>query len=120
MGPLRHAGLALATAAAAMLNGGVLVAILNRRLGGVDWRAIGKSSIRMTIAAVPLVLACVWVAGAQVWTREGEWVAKTVMLMVGIGLSVTGYLAAHALMRSEELDVLWGIVKQKLGKGRGA
>ncbi len=117
MGPLRHAGLALATAVAAMLNGGVLVAILNRRLGGVDWTAIGKSSMRTAIAVVPLVLACVWVAGAQVWVREGEWVAKTVMLAVGIGLSVSGYLGAHALMRSEELDVLWGIVKRRLGKG---
>jgi hypothetical protein len=45
------------------------------------------------------------------------------MLFVGIGLSVTGYLGAHALMRSEELDVLWGMVKSRkasAGKRGGA
>src|SRR3989338_6821902 len=38
MGPLKHAGLALATALASMLNGAILVAVLNLRLGGIDWR----------------------------------------------------------------------------------
>ena len=117
MGPLRHAGLALATALASMLNGLTLVLVLNRRLGGVDWASIGRSAARVLVATVPLVLACLWVAGAAVWTHQGEWMAKTVMLIVAIGLSVTGYVGAHALMRSEELDVIWGIVKAKLRRG---
>ena len=110
---LRHAGLALATALASMLNGAILVAVLNRRLGGIDWRAIGRSAGRDLVALVPLLVACAWVAGAAVWTHPGEWVAKSVMLVVGVGLSVTGYFGTHALMRSEELDVLWGILKRK-------
>ncbi|MEK6526103.1 MAG: murein biosynthesis integral membrane protein MurJ [Nitrospirota bacterium] len=114
MGPLRHAGLALATALAAMLNWGTLVAVLNRRLGGVDWSSVGRSAARVLAAAAPVVLACVWVANLAVWSRQGEWAAKTVMLFVGIGLSVTGYLGAHALMRSEELEVLWRVVKGKV------
>jgi putative peptidoglycan lipid II flippase len=114
MAPLRHAGLALATALAAMLNGVTLVFVLNRRLGGVDWQSVGRSAARVVVATVPLILACLWVAGAAVWTHQGEWMAKTVMLTVAIGLSVTGYLGAHALMRSEELDVIWGIVRTKL------
>lgn len=117
MDHLQHAGLALATALAAMVNVGALVAILNRRLGGVEWASVGRSAGRVVVAAVPLVLACVWVAGLEVWTRQGDWIAKTVMLFVGIGLSVTGYLGAHALMRSDELEVLWRLVKSKLGHG---
>jgi putative peptidoglycan lipid II flippase len=38
------------------------------------------------------------------------------MLTVAIGLSLSGYLGVHALLRSEELDLLWGIVKRKLGR----
>lgn len=117
MAPLRHAGLALATALAAMLNALTLVLVLNRRLGGVDWASVGRSAARVLVATLPLVLACLWVAGAAVWTHQGEWVAKTVMLIVAIGLSVTGYVGVHALMRSEELDVIWGIVKAKLRRG---
>jgi murein biosynthesis integral membrane protein MurJ len=37
MSSLGAAGLALATALAAMVNGGILVAVLHRRLGGVEW-----------------------------------------------------------------------------------
>jgi len=118
MEPLRHAGLALATALAAMLNGGTLVAVLNRRLGGVDWFSVGKSATRVLVASVPVILACLWVSGLAVWTRPEEWIAKTIMLVVGIGLSITGYLGAHALMHSEELDVLWGMLKPRLRKGK--
>lgn len=119
MGPLGHAGLALATALAAMVNGGVLVFVLNRRLGGVDWNAVLRSSIRVFAAGAIVVLACLWVGGLAVWTRPEAWVAKSVMLTVGVGVSVTGYFGAHALMHSEELDVLWGMVKAKLGRRAG-
>jgi len=116
MSPFGAAGLALATALAAMVNGGILVAVLNRRLGGVEWGLVGHSALRVLIACLPLVVACLWVAGAQVWTHPNEWVAKSVMLTVAIGLSLSGYLGVHALLRSEELDLLWGIVKRKLGR----
>jgi putative peptidoglycan lipid II flippase len=116
MSPLGAPGLALATALAAMVNGGILVAVLNRRLGGVEWGSVGRSSLRVMVACVPLVLACLWVAGAQVWAHPGEWMAKSVMLVVAIGLSVSGYLGVHALLRSEELDLVWDMVKRKLGR----
>ncbi|MBI3603521.1 MAG: murein biosynthesis integral membrane protein MurJ, partial [Nitrospirae bacterium] len=117
MGPLRHAGLALATALASMLNGGILVAVLNRRLGGIDWRSVGRSAVRVLVASVPVVLASAWVAGASVWTHQGDWIAKTVMLFVGVGLSMTGYFGVHAVMRSEELDMVAKILRRKLGRG---
>ncbi len=116
MSPLGASGLALATALAAMVNGGILVAVLNRRLGGVDWGAVGRSAGRVFVACVPLIAACWWVAGAQVWTHADEWTAKSVMLAVAIGLSVSGYLAVHALFRSEELDLVWGMAKRKFGR----
>jgi putative peptidoglycan lipid II flippase len=119
MAPLGAAGLALATALAAMVNGGILVTVLNRRLGGVDWGSVGRSTLRVILACVPLVLACLWVAGAQVWAHPSEWTAKSVMLVVGIGLSVSGYLGVHALLRSEELDLMWGLVRRKIGRGAG-
>ncbi len=119
MSPLGAAGLALATALAGMVNGIILVALLNRRLGGVEWGSVGRSAGRVLVACIPLVLSCLWVAGAQVWTHEGEWAAKSVMLTVAIGLSVSGYLGVHALMRSEELDLVWNMVRKKVGRLAG-
>jgi putative peptidoglycan lipid II flippase len=113
MDSLRHAGLALATALAGMLNVTILVAVLNRRLGGIDWISIGRSASRVVIASIPVVIVCLWVAGLDVWARQGEWIAKAVMLFVGIGVSAAGYVGAHAFMRSEELDMLLNMVKEK-------
>ena len=70
----------------------------------------------MLIASVPLVVICAWVAAAQVWTHPGEWIEKSIMLCMAIGLSMGGYLGVHALLRSEELGLVWGMVRKKLGR----
>ena len=114
MGPLGHAGLAFATALSAMVNITILISILTYRLGGIDWWHFGQSFGRAVIATVPVVLACLWIASLAVWQREDDWIAKTIMLAVAIGLSVTGYIGAHALYQSQELDVLWQLVQTKV------
>jgi putative peptidoglycan lipid II flippase len=116
MSSLGAAGLALATALAAMVNGGILVVVLNRRLGGVEWRSVGRSFIRVVVACVPMIITCWWVAEAQIWTHPGDWIAKSAMLALAIGLSICGYVGAHALLRSDELDVLRGMMRRKLGR----
>ncbi|WP_447600585.1 murein biosynthesis integral membrane protein MurJ [Nitrospira sp. Nam80] len=119
MGPLGAPGLALATALASMLNGTILVAALNRRLGSVDWLAVGRSAGRVLLACAPVALACWWVASAQMWAQEGQWLLKSVMLCAGIAVSVTGYVGMHVLLKSDELDVFLGMVKRKLGRVAG-
>lgn len=114
MGPLEYAGLALATALSAMVNITILVSVLTSRLGGIDWWHFGQSFGRALIATIPVVLACLWIANLAVWQREDEWIAKSIMLVVGIGLSVTGYVGTHALYQSQELDVLWQLVQTKV------
>jgi len=113
MGQLGAPGLALATALAAMVNGGILIAVLNRRLGGVEWGSVGRSTWRALVACLPLVAACTWVSSAQVWAHPQDWVAKAVMLFVAVGLSVSGYAAVQALFGSEELALVWGMVNKK-------
>ncbi|MBH0192974.1 MAG: murein biosynthesis integral membrane protein MurJ [Nitrospira sp.] len=120
MRPLGVAGLAFATALAAMVNGGILVAVLNRRLGGVEWGAVGRSSLRVAVACVPMVLACWWAANAPVWMHPDDWIAKFVILFGAIGVSVGSYVGVHTLLRSDELDVVWGMVRRKLGRIGGS
>lgn len=116
MRPLGAPGLALATALASMLNGSILVAVLNRRLGRVDWGSVARSAGRVLIACLPLVLICLAVAQAPIWKEPGAWIMKTVWLAGGIGCSVVGYVVAHLWLGSEELDVALGLVKRKLGR----
>lgn len=119
MSHLGAAGLALATALASMVNGGILVLVLNRRLGGVEWKSVIRSAGRVLVACVPIVMACWWVAGAQIWTQSDDWVEKSAMLVAAIGLSVGGYLGVHTLFGSDELSVVWGMVRRKLGRVAG-
>ncbi|MCS6896451.1 MAG: murein biosynthesis integral membrane protein MurJ [Nitrospira sp.] len=116
MSSLGASGLALATALAAMVNGGILVAVLNRRLGGVEWGAVGRSSLRVVAACVPMVLVCWWAADAQLWGQPDDWAAKTGLLFAAIIISAVGYVAVHALLRSEELDVVRDMLRRKLGR----
>ena len=116
MGPLQHVGLALATALAAIVNMSLLIVFLVRHLETLGWKAILASHARVVAASVPIAVACLWVAGLEVWGRPENWIAKTVMLLVAIGLSVAGYVTAHALLRSEEMDFLWDLVKRKVGR----
>jgi putative peptidoglycan lipid II flippase len=99
-----------------MVNGGILVVILNRRLGGIEWNSVIRSAGRVLVGCVPIVLACWWVAGAEVWAHPAEWIEKSVMLAVAIGLSVGGYLVVHAWFRSEELGIVWSMVQRKLDR----
>ncbi len=116
MAHLGAAGLALATALAAMVNGAILVVVLNRRLGGVEWKSVIRSAGRVLVACVPIVMACWWVAGAQIWTQPDDWAEKSAMLVAAIGLSVGGYLGVHTLFGSDELSVVWGMVRKKFGR----
>ena len=56
---------------------------------------------------------CCWLVG---WiscrcSQPDAWIAKTVMLFVGIGLSVAGYVTMHTLLGSSEMESLWALVK---------
>lgn len=113
---LDAAGLALATALASMLNGSILVAVLHRRLGRVDWSAVVRSAGRVLAACVPMAGICVWVASAPLWEETGQWIVKSVMLFGGIGFSVIAYVGMHVMLGSDELDVVMGLVKRKLGR----
>lgn len=114
MKPFAHAGLALATALSAMVNVGALITVLTRRVGGMDWRGLCRSLGRAGLATIPVVLACLWIDGLTVWRQEAEWVTKVLTLAAGIGLSLIGYLGTQALLRSQELHVVWTLVQEKI------
>ena len=115
MRPLAYTGLALATALSAMVNMGLLVVFLVRRLRPLRWQGILRSYLRVIVASVPIIAACLWVASLAVWMQPAAWIAKGVMLLVGIGLSVAGYVTAHTLLGSSEMEFLWGLMKRKMG-----
>ena len=120
MGPLEHAGLALATSLSAMMNMTILILVLTARLEGIEWRRFVKSFGRALIATIPVVGICLWITNLGVWQQEEEWIAKSLILMVGVGLSVAGYAGTHALYHSQELAVCWQLIQTKVLRNNSA
>ena len=63
-----------------------------------------------------MVMICLWVASAPLWSETGRWIVKSALLFGGIALSVTAYLGMHVMLGSDELAVVLGMVKRKFGR----
>ena len=98
-------GLALGTSLAMLVNGGVLLALLRRRLHGIEDVYLGVTFAKTTLAA--LVMAAVS-AGAQTLAVGALPGAGSLMQAVRLGLAIIAGLAALAgtakLLRIQEFD----------------
>ncbi len=114
MGPLAHAGLALATGLAAICHAVILASILGKRLEGLLWGTLGRSLVRTGIALVPVVGLCMWIAAFPLWQEAGQGGYKFAWLSLGIAGSMVGYLGVHFLLRSDELTHLRLMFQRRL------
>jgi len=107
MGPLQHAGLALASSLAAYVSLAGLVWRLAVRIGPLGRRDISLSLARSLAASLPLLGWCLWLRpdGAQAWSLAGPTLAA-----VAGGLAL--YAAAAAALRAPELWTLLGMVRR--------
>jgi putative peptidoglycan lipid II flippase len=106
MGRLQHNGLALATAIAAWVNLALLIGLLRKRLGHIDWRGIVRSESKILAAALIMGSCCAPFA-AQATQHPGVFVAVT------LG-GVLVYILCAALLQCEELQVLSQLLLKKL------
>jgi putative peptidoglycan lipid II flippase len=117
--PLKHGGLALATSLSALLNLSLLVWIINRRLAGIPWDGVVRSVRNVAAATVPVGLIGWGVSRMPLWATPGDWIEKGVWLAGGIGLAVAVYFAIHRWFASEEMDYLFGTIRNRAGRGEG-
>ncbi|MBI5137175.1 MAG: murein biosynthesis integral membrane protein MurJ [Nitrospirae bacterium] len=112
MGPLAHTGLALATALAAMLNVGLLLFALGRRLPELDLGAVVPGALRTAAAALAMGAGCAWVAGRPLWDGGGTAVRAgwLVVSVVGFGML---YLLAHRALGGREGGILLAALRRR-------
>ena len=116
MGPLRHAGLALATSIASIINFTWLLFLLNKRQGRLPMGEMLQSHANVIIASLSVVMICWPIGEMALWDQEGLWLWKGFWLAIGLGGSVTSFVAVSAWLRSEELAVVWQLLRQKIGR----
>ena len=115
-----HDGLALATSIAATIHLIGLMALLRKRLHGLEGGKI-VSSLGKVFAATALMTAVVFAVksgtaqAVDVLSRHGA--AMETLLAAGAASVV--YLGALRLLRAEEADFVWGLVRRRFGRRSG-
>ena len=100
---LGHRGLALGTAAGALLNASVLLVMLRMRLGGLDGRRLLTAAAKISLASIAMALAAYYAERALHVPFAGDTLraqAVRVLGAIAIGMGVLA-VCAH-LLRIEE------------------
>lgn len=119
MGPLKHGGLALATAAASVINMSFLLFMFRRRMGLIGGRRILKSAAKTVVAAAVMGAVCYYIAATNaVWAEMGRVLEKSCLLAAAIAAGVAVYAGMQYLMKSEELSFMYGMVEGRLRRRR--
>jgi putative peptidoglycan lipid II flippase len=108
MGPLAHAGLALAASIGAWVNLALLLAAARRRLGPIGGRALLASGARTPAACVPLAAWCT--ALAWWWPPAPSPAVDLAWLAVAIGGGGGGFYLASMLLGAPERIALLGVL----------
>ena len=117
MGPLGHGGLALATSLASVLNLGLLVHALRRKLGSLGWKRIIQSACK-TLGIAAIMGVVVWMVARLLIETEGsaftgQLVAVAVCVMIGLAVfGVCSYLLRSSEFTNVVAEVKKGIEKK--------
>ena len=114
-----YRGLALGTAIAAGLNAFILLALLRRRLGGLDEARIATVFGKITMASAIMGLAVVgierWLSGA--WPDTGL-LAQLIRLLAAIGSGLAVLTLASRAIGLHELDEVHQRLRARLTRAR--
>jgi putative peptidoglycan lipid II flippase len=120
VGRLGYVGLALGTALASLLNAGLLLVLLRRRIGGIEARRLASTFVRIGIASAVMAGAA-WGTHALLEARVVPGpglVAQVVRVASAIGVALVVLVLAARALRIQEFDEAAGRLLRRL-RGRG-
>ncbi len=115
MGPLKHAGLALATSLASMINLILLIRRLRERLDGAGWTESAKSACKSLICSA-IMGAIVWgVAFRLLPVEGGGGLSRGAQIGGAIAAGCLTYALMAKVMKSPELHTVAAIIRKRTG-----
>lgn len=113
---LGYRGVALGTAAGSLLNGLLLAAVFQRRMGGLGSREVGMAMVKMVVAALAMTLPALGVRhlleGAFGGTRL---VAQLLVGLAPVAVGAVAYLLASHALGLEEARMLTSAFRRRPG-----
>lgn len=117
MFPLKHGGLALATSLVSILNLGLLLFVLRKKLGPLGIKKITVSFMKFTLATA--VMGSLLAAGNYFFfSLDSDILERLGVLSVSIALGMISYFLIAYLLRCEELEFLFDFVKKRASRER--
>jgi putative peptidoglycan lipid II flippase len=113
IGPLKHAGLALATSLASMLNLILLFRYLSAELGQVEVRKSIESLLHNLTSSLPMGLAAYLICSFKNWTTVGQSWEKVIFLGLGIFTGFGIYLLSSYWRKNEEMLFVIEMLKKR-------
>jgi putative peptidoglycan lipid II flippase len=112
-GLMGYTGLALGTAIAANLNAGLLLVLLNRRLGGIDGRRVAGTFVKVAIASAAMGAI---VLGVDTWMHAAFWPSvgvpstglRLLRVLAGISVGIVSIAIGSWLLRISEFEEAMG------------
>ena len=113
-GPMRHAGVALATAAGFWINFLALLALLRKRLGRLGGRAVG-AGLLPAHPREPRMGAIVWAVSAKLVPYRMVWGLPLRIGWVGsvASLGAVAFVAFAKLLGAPEVEEVLGVFRKK-------
>jgi putative peptidoglycan lipid II flippase len=116
MGPLKHAGLALASTLSALCQMAMLISLLRRKIGGFGGRSIALTGGKTLMSALPLAVVVYWIIQYADWSVEGHKLFKGAVLGGAIGGGITVFLISAHILRIDEVREVAGILRKRIGR----
>jgi putative peptidoglycan lipid II flippase len=114
-----HTGLAFSLALATTLEAAALYFILRRRLGGLADARIGRSALIRLVAAVEMGLVLWGALPILTALAPDGGTGKLGSLIIvggGVALGAGVYLGVARLLRAEEVDMAFDLVRRRIGR----
>ncbi len=107
--------IALGTALGSLVNSGLLVALFEKRVGGLFGQGLFRPVARMLLAASAMG-AVAWLVAAGLESRWGTrgLPAQLVTGLVPVAAGVVSYALLTRALRVSEAEVLWRMVRERL------
>ena len=110
-----YRGLALGTSIAALVNAATLLALLRRRLDGLDLPRVLLMLVKITVASAAMGLAAWWLHGWLTATWEGVGLSlRLARVTASIAAGVAVLFVAARVLRIREVDLAIEQVKARL------